>query len=55
VVLMMGLAAVGVGDSDVGAGLTLFSLVLLIYGIHTFGRLGPDEGAPRTPAIEERP
>jgi len=43
--LIFGLAMVGVDTTDVGAGLTLLGLVILIIGIHTFGRLGPDEPA----------
>lgn len=41
--LLLGLAMVGVGESDAGAGVTLVGLLVVIYGIHTFGRLGPDE------------
>jgi hypothetical protein len=37
-----GLALVGIGPSDAGIALTLAGLLLLIYGIHTFGRLGPE-------------
>ncbi|WP_437313944.1 hypothetical protein [Sorangium sp. So ce385] len=40
--LVAGLALVGVGPSDAGMGLTLIALVVLIYGIHSFGRLGPE-------------
>ena len=43
--LLFGLAMVGVDTTEVGAGLTLLGLVILIFGIHTFGRLGPDEPA----------
>jgi hypothetical protein len=45
--LLLGLAMVGVDSSEVGAGVTLIGLLILIYGIHSFGRLGPDE--PRIP------
>ena len=38
---LVGLAAVATGASDVGMALTLAGLVLLIVGIHVFGRLGP--------------
>ena len=41
--LLVGLAMVGVDSSDAGAVVTLLGLLLLIYGIHSFGRLGPDE------------
>ncbi|XXX73402.1 hypothetical protein WMF30_37755 [Sorangium sp. So ce134] len=45
--LLAGLALVGVGPSDAGMALTLIALAVLVYGIHSFGRLGPerDEGA----------
>jgi len=42
--LVIGLALVGVG-SDAGAAVALAGLLNTIYGIHTFGRLGPDEPA----------
>ena len=50
--LLVGLALVGLRPSDpsdttlidLGMVLTLLSLFLLIAGIHTYGRLGPDEG-----------
>lgn len=44
--LLAGIATVGVGPSDVGVGLTLLALIVLAFGIHTFGRLGPEEAAP---------
>jgi len=50
--LLVGLGLVGLRPSDpndtsvidVGMVVTLLSLILLIGGIHTYGRLGPDEG-----------
>lgn len=42
VLLLCGLAMVGIGPSDMGMGVTLAGLVVTIFGIHTFGRLGPD-------------
>jgi len=39
--LPLGLALVGIGPSELGMGITLLSLVVLIYGVHSFGRLGP--------------
>ncbi|WP_437285083.1 hypothetical protein [Sorangium sp. So ce406] len=46
--LVAGLALVGVGPSDAGMALTVLALLVLVYGIHSFGRLGPerDERAP---------
>lgn len=41
VFLLLGLALVGMGPSDPGMVVTLAALLLMIYGIHTFGRLGP--------------
>ena len=43
--LLTGVALVGIDSSDAGAGLSVIGLVVTIYAIHTFGRLGPD--APR--------
>jgi hypothetical protein len=40
--LAVGLALVGIGPSDEGMAITLFALLALIYGVHAFGRLGPD-------------
>jgi len=39
--LPAGLALVGIGPSDIGTGVTLAGLIVLIYGVHSFGRLGP--------------
>jgi hypothetical protein len=47
--LLAGLGTVGAGPSDAGMALTLLALVVLIYGIHSFGRLGPD-ARPGEPA-----
>lgn len=43
--LVLGLATVGVGREDEGAVLTLVGLVVTLFGIHKFGRLGPDDAA----------
>jgi hypothetical protein len=43
---LMGVGLVGTGDSDIGAALAIIGVGALIYGIHTFGRLGPSEAAP---------
>jgi len=48
--LVAGLAAVGVGAADEGAALALGGLLETIFGIHRFGRLGPDEPEPEAPA-----
>lgn len=40
--LVAGLALVGVGPSDAGMALTVLALLVLVYGIHSFGRLGPE-------------
>jgi hypothetical protein len=46
-VTIVGLGLVGVGDSSVGAILTLLGLVALMASIHKLGRLG-FETAPRS-------
>lgn len=38
----LGLALVGTGPSEAGTVLCVAGLLVLIYGIHTFGRLGPE-------------
>lgn len=43
--LLAGIAAVGTGPSEIGIGLTLLALLVLAFGIHTFGRLGPEEAS----------
>lgn len=40
--LVAGLALVGVGPSGAGTALTVLALLVLVYGIHSFGRLGPE-------------
>ena len=40
--VLVGLGLVGIGPSDVGMVVTLAGLGALIFGIHTFGRLGPE-------------
>jgi hypothetical protein len=56
--LVLGLAMVGVGSAEEGSAVALGGLLLTIYGIHSFGRLGPDEDAPavdpRDPPAEIR-
>lgn len=42
--LLAGVAMVGVDASDGGMVLCLIGLVVMIAGIHTFGRLGPERG-----------
>jgi hypothetical protein len=41
--LVIGLGLVGVGAGPEGAPIALAGLLNTIYGIHTFGRLGPDD------------
>jgi hypothetical protein len=44
--LVVGLAMVGIDASEAGTAVTLIGLLVLIYGIHTFGRLGPEGETP---------
>lgn len=39
---VLGILLVGIGPSDAGTALSLGGLIALIYGIHTYGRLGPE-------------
>jgi hypothetical protein len=52
-ILAAGLALVGVGSAEVGAIPVMAGLFLTIFGIHTYGRLGPEDGAD-TGEIDER-
>lgn len=42
--LLVGLALVGTAESDLGMAVVLGALLVLVYGVHSFGRLGPDTG-----------
>ncbi len=52
-ILASGIALVGVGSDEVGAIPVLAGLFLIILGIHTYGRLGPEDGEGGT-EIDER-
>jgi hypothetical protein len=41
--LILGIGLVGVGQSAVGAAPLLAGLFNIVYGIHTYGRLGPED------------
>lgn len=43
-ITIVGLALVGIRESDPGALAVLVGLSLLGYAIHSYGRLGPEEG-----------
>jgi hypothetical protein len=43
-VLPIGIALAAVGQTLMGSISTLLGLALLIAGLHTFGRAGPDPG-----------
>jgi hypothetical protein len=45
---------VGIGPSDAGMAVTLAALVATIYGIHTFGRLGPAQADPLLAPVRKR-
>lgn len=47
--LTLGLAIVGVGSPAEGGPIALAGLLITIYGIHRFGRLGPDDLDPSEP------
>jgi hypothetical protein len=40
--VISGIAASVLGSEDVGAVLTITGLVMLLWGLHRLGRLGPD-------------
>jgi hypothetical protein len=43
-VLPIGIALAAIGRSTAGSTLTVIGLAVLIAGLHTFGRAGPDPG-----------
>jgi hypothetical protein len=49
--LILGLAIVGTGHPAEGGPVALAGLLLTIYGIHRFGRLGPDDLEPESPEL----
>lgn len=44
--LTIGLAIVGTGEAHEGGPIAAGGLLTIIYGIHRFGRLGPDDTTP---------
>jgi hypothetical protein len=44
-VTVVGVAMVGIHDSDVGSAIVLVGLLALLWAIHTYGRLGPEPAA----------
>jgi hypothetical protein len=44
--LVLGLALSATGEEMLGSLLTVVGFALLVSGLHTFGRAGPDTGAP---------
>ena len=48
--LILGIGLVGVGE-PLGAAPLLAGLFNIVYGIHTYGRLGPEEESPDAEAI----
>jgi hypothetical protein len=45
--LSLGIAVSAVGEAMFGSLLTIVGVALLLSGLHTFGRAGPDTGAPK--------
>jgi hypothetical protein len=44
--LVLGIALSATVEEMLGSFLTIVGVALLISGLHTFGRAGPDTGAP---------
>jgi hypothetical protein len=44
-ILPIGLGLSAIGQGQVGSIVTILGLAVLIAGLHTFGRAGPDPGA----------
>jgi hypothetical protein len=45
-----GIALAVTGDNDVSRWLTVIGIVLLVWGLHRFGRLGSDRASERSAA-----
>jgi len=45
-----GIALAVTGDNDVSRWLTVVGIVLLVWGLHRFGRLGDDQASERRAA-----
>jgi hypothetical protein len=43
--LPIGIALSAIGEASFGSIITLLGLAVLIAGLHTYGRAGPDPGA----------
>jgi hypothetical protein len=44
--LPVGIALSATGEAMLGSLLTIVGVALLVSGLHTFGRAGPDNGKP---------
>jgi hypothetical protein len=51
--LILGLAVVGAGSDDLGVLPVLAGLLILVYGIHKYGRLGPEEELAHAAPVTE--
>jgi uncharacterized membrane protein len=43
--LSIGIALSAAGEASLGSVITMLGLAILIAGLHTYGRAGPDPGA----------
>lgn len=46
--LVLGIAISAIGEAMFGSLLTIVGVALLVSGLHTFGRAGPDTGTKTT-------
>ena len=53
--LVLGIALSATGEVMIGSLSTIIGVALLISGLHTFGRAGPDLGAAAPPAVTPPP
>ncbi|MCA9598113.1 MAG: hypothetical protein KC776_32600 [Myxococcales bacterium] len=51
---LIGIALSASGNASVGAWVTLVGLVMVIYGLHRFGRTGADEPLPFAPRKQKK-
>ncbi len=53
--LVLGIAVSATGEAMIGSLATIVGVALLVSGLHTFGRAGPDAGSSPPPAVPPAP
>lgn len=53
--VLVGIGLSAGGSPELGSWITVGALVLMIYGLHRFGRSGPDAPSIASPSSKRRP